>query len=70
MRYLYVRDQKKLIPGFEFPVFAIYSSYMETRFFTMVSTNFADELIILLFLAGLSILVFLKEKNETDYLKK
>jgi hypothetical protein len=50
---------------FEIPVFALVSSYMETRFFTSFSTNFADELIFLTLITGFSLLVFSKEKNES-----
>lgn len=46
------------------PVFAVFSSYLETKAFTTFKTNFAEEIIILLFLAGFSMLVFSKEKNE------
>ena len=53
----------------EFPVFAIFSSYMETRFFTIFRTNFADELIMLLLIAGFTSVAFSKEKHESDQLK-
>ncbi|MEI6048695.1 MAG: hypothetical protein WCS03_07320 [Bacteroidota bacterium] len=52
---------------FELPVFAVASSYVETRFFTTFSTNFADELILLTLLTGFSLVVFSKEKNELDF---
>jgi hypothetical protein len=54
---------------FEMPVFAVFSSYFETKFFTAFRTNFADELIILLFLAGLTLVAFSKEKNESELLQ-
>jgi hypothetical protein len=54
---------------FEVPVFAVISSYMETRFLATFRTNFADETIILLLLCGFSLVVFSKERNEHDGLK-
>jgi len=51
---------------FELPVLAIFSSFMETRFFTTFRTNFADELIMLLFLSGLLLLAFSADKYEPD----
>jgi hypothetical protein len=52
---------------FELPVFAIFSSYVETKFLTTFSTNFADELILLTLLAGFLLISFSKEKKEEDY---
>jgi amino acid transporter len=52
---------------FEMPVLAVFSSYIETRFFTTFSTNFADELTLLILLAGFSLVVFSKEKKEFDF---
>ena len=49
---------------FTLPVFAISSSYMETKFFTVFRTNFADELILILLLSGLGLVIFSHEKNE------
>lgn len=54
---------------FELPVLALFSSFMETRFFTIFRTNFADELIMLLFLSGLLLLTFSADKNELDSYK-
>jgi len=52
---------------FEAPVFAIISSYAETRFFTFFKTNFADELILLTLLTGFLLVSFSREKIEEDY---
>jgi hypothetical protein len=40
---------------------------METRFFTIFNTNFADELIFISLLTGFSLVVFSREKNEKDF---
>lgn len=49
---------------FSFPVFAVISSYSETKFFWSFPTNFADELILLLFTTGFSLTIFSREKTE------
>lgn len=56
--------------GFRFsmPVFAIFSSFLETKTFVTFNTNFADELTMLLLFTGLSLIVFSKEKIESEYL--
>lgn len=51
---------------FEFPVFAVVSSYMNTNFFTTFKTNFADETIMLLLLIGFCLWIFSEEKHEYD----
>jgi hypothetical protein len=50
------------------PVFAVFSSFMETKTFETFTTNFADELILLLLVCGLGFIVFSKEKVETKNL--
>ncbi len=52
---------------FQIPVLVLVSSYMETRFFTIFNTNFADELIFISLLTGFSLVVFSREKNEKDF---
>lgn len=47
-------------------VFAIYSSFLATEYFTSFKTNFLDELTLLLLISGLALIVFTKEKNETE----
>lgn len=47
-----------------FPVFAIYSAYLETKFFTFFNTNIGDELILLSFITGFLIISLSKEKDE------
>jgi len=51
---------------FSMPVFAIYSSFFETKYLTVFQTNFADELTLLLLIGGFFILVFTRETtNDT-----
>jgi hypothetical protein len=51
---------------FEIPVFAVASTYLKTKYLTTFSTNFSDESIFILLLAGLSLIVFSKEKDERE----
>jgi hypothetical protein len=53
---------------FTIPVFAVFSSFVETKVFATFRTNFADELTMLLLVTGLGLIVFSKEKNETENL--
>lgn len=50
--------------SFTMPVFAVFSSFIETKVFTTFQTNFADELVMLTLLTGLALISFSKEKNE------
>ncbi len=47
-------------------VFAVYSSFLATKYFTSFKTNFLDELTLLLLISGLALIVFSKERNETE----
>ncbi|MCU0289434.1 MAG: hypothetical protein MUF15_23935, partial [Acidobacteria bacterium] len=51
---------------FKVPVFAVYSSFLETKFFAVFRTNFSEELTLLLLISGLSLIIFSKEKNEFE----
>jgi hypothetical protein len=51
---------------FAMPVFVVYSSFLETKMFTSFSTNFADDLILLLLLTGFGMVVFTKERIESE----
>ncbi|MBK6963010.1 MAG: hypothetical protein IPH20_03520 [Bacteroidales bacterium] len=53
---------------FTMPVFAIVSSFLETRIFVTFRTNFADELILILLISGFGLMVFSKEKEESENL--
>jgi len=55
---------------FEMPVIALISAYKETRLFSVFSTNFADETIMLAFLSGLALIAFSREKKEQNIYKK
>ena len=55
---------------FELPILALVSSYMETRFFAVFKTNFADETILLLLLTGFSLRAFSKEKHESQSIRQ
>jgi hypothetical protein len=50
------------------PVFAILSSFFETKTFSVIRTNAADELIMLSLITGFFLLAFSKEKSETERL--
>ncbi len=52
------------------PVFAVFSSFLETKMFVTFRTNFADELILLLLITGFGFLVFSKERQENEILEK
>ena len=54
---------------FELPVFAVVSSFMETKLFTAFRTNFADELAMILLFSGLFILAMSEEKDENEQVK-
>jgi hypothetical protein len=53
---------------FSMPVFAVYSSFLQTKIFATFTTNFADELILLLLITGFGLIVFSKEKIESENL--
>lgn len=46
------------------PVFAVFSSFLETKMFVTFRTNFTDELIMILLLCGFGLIIFSKEKTE------
>ena len=51
---------------FKVPVFAVYSSFLETKLFSVFRTNFSEELTLLLLISGLSLVIFSKDKNEFE----
>ncbi|SOE22527.1 hypothetical protein SAMN06298216_2953 [Spirosomataceae bacterium TFI 002] len=60
--YLYFKGQRP--EWLNVPVFALSSSYLETRNLQMVRTNLLDELGFLSTILGVALLVFSREKNE------
>jgi fatty acid desaturase len=52
----------------EVPIFAMVSTFVETKVFTFSRTNFTDELIMILLLPGFLLIVFSKEKKENEQL--
>ena len=52
------------------PVFAIFSSFLETKMFAIIRTNIADELVMLTLLTGFFFLAFSKDKTEGELLDK
>ncbi len=51
---------------FEVPVFAVVSSYLETRWLVMVQTNILDEIAVVAMSVGLLFVAFSSEVSETD----
>ncbi len=48
------------------PVFAIHSSYLATKSFTVIRTNIAEEIIFLCFFAGFLLTAFSREQKENE----
>jgi hypothetical protein len=46
------------------PVLAVHSSYIQTKYFTIITTNIFEEITLLCLLAGFLLLVFSKERVE------
>lgn len=63
--YLYFWGGKPEI--FNIKIFAIVTTYLETRFFVVSQTNILDELAAILFILGIALISFSKEKNEKHY---
>jgi hypothetical protein len=51
---------------FDLRVFAVYSSFLQTRYFAFIENNFTEEIAGLLLVLGFSCIVFSKEKIEND----
>ena len=64
--WLYFRGGKPDL--FNIRIFAIVSAYMETRYFVWAQTNILDELAAVLLIAGITIISFSKEINESELL--
>lgn len=51
---------------FDLRVFAVYSSFLQTKCFTFIENNFTEEIAGLLLVLGFSCIVFSREKIEND----
>lgn len=63
--YMYFLGGKPDI--FNIKTFAIVTTYAETRYFVLSQTNILDELAAILFLLGISLFSFSKEKIEKEH---
>ena len=52
---------------FNIKIFAIVTTYLETRYFVFSQTNILDELAAILFISGIALISFSKEKNEKEH---
>ena len=50
---------------FKMTVFAVYSSFLDTKILQTFNTNVAEEITLSLLITGLSLIVFSREKKET-----
>lgn len=51
---------------FKMKVFAVYSSYLDTKMFKTITTNISEELTLLLLISGFALVIFSREKNEYE----
>lgn len=49
------------------PVFSVYSTFLETKTFHIITNNISEEIVAILLLVGLLLLNFSKESSETDF---
>jgi hypothetical protein len=49
------------------PVFAVYSSFLVTKYFTSIRTNIFEELMLLSYFVGFLLIVFSRERTEHEY---
>lgn len=63
--YLYFWGGKPEI--FNIKIFAVVTTYLETRYFVISQTNILDELAAIFFILGISLFSFSKEKCEKEY---
>jgi len=50
----------------QFPVFAVSSSYLESRYFAVIRTNIYEEIMFLIYFTGFIMTAFSKEKTELE----
>jgi len=63
--YLYFWGGKPEI--FNIKIFAVVTTYLETRYFVISQTNILDELAAIFFILGITLISFSKEKCEKEY---
>ncbi len=64
----YLRFQLGLKPEFlTLPVFAIYSSFLETKTFQFITNNVSEEIVAILLLVGITLINFSGEKEENQF---
>lgn len=63
--YLYFWGGKPEV--FNIKIFAIVTTYLETRYFVLSQTNILDELAAILLISGIALFSFSKEKNEKEH---
>ncbi|WP_297842471.1 hypothetical protein [Ignavibacterium sp.] len=67
----YVRFSLGIKPAvLTLPVFTVYSSFLETKTFQVITNNISEEIVTLLLLTGLLLLNFSKEKTEIELTDK
>jgi len=65
---VYLRFGLGIKPDFlEINVFAVYSKYFDTKYFSMIQNNISEEIGGVILLVGLFFLAFSKEKNEKEH---
>lgn len=52
---------------FKMKIFAVVTKYLETRYFVIAQTNILDELAAILFISGIALISFSKEKKEETH---
>ena len=61
----FLRFIERIKPGFlDVKVFAIYSVYFDTKYFSFIGNNISEEIVGLLLFTGLFLLSFSREKQE------
>jgi hypothetical protein len=65
---VYLHFGRGFKPGFlDTHVFAVYSSYFDTKYFQVISNNLIEELCGISLLTGIFFIAFAKEKQEEDH---
>lgn len=62
--FLFVKNLK--LEFLQIKVFAIYSQYFEKKYFSVISNDAGEEIVILMIITGLFLISFSRLRNETD----